>query len=347
MSANPIYDQMHGNSISMDAISEGYVKNVAFISLRISLISYFKTAKALNRYMNAVSIRSDMTQTEKDNELGLVYAHESYNAIFHFHNFMELVIKDIRYQLTQNNRVYEKSFADNLSDLIAGIDGGSVSSEYHFIKNYELGIKAINKLRNDSVHSGEFILRSESLDELFGKYALPFMVEISSLPLFSGNKYWKYNLDNENIHPIEDIIDEYKKPAVNHYKIQLLKLIATAAFNNEIFITKKQLEEAEQDVMKMGIAAVYGFLYNEKVKKAEKEAEKLANIEMMDARVCPVCQNKTLVLKQDTYDDDNGNFGYYTYDVYCTQCGFQLDHYMIGRIKDTGVNIENYADVHA
>lgn len=347
MSSNPIYDQMHANSIPMDNISEGYIKNVAFISLRISLMSFFRTAKALNRYLNAISVRNNMTQAEKDRALGVVYAHEAYNAIFHFQNFMELSIKDIRFQLINKSQVYKDSFVNNLNKLISGIDSGDVPAEYHFIKNYEGGIRAINQLRNDSVHSGVYILRSESLNELFGKHAFPFMVEVSKLPLFAGNSYWKYNLDNDTIHPIEDIIDEYKKSTVNHYKIQLLKLIAAAAFDNEILITKKELDEAEKDVMKMGVAAVYGMLYKDKIKEAEKEAQELASLEQMDARTCPVCQNKTLVLGQDTCDDDGHSFYHYTYQVQCVQCGFEIDHYLINLIKDTGVKIENYAEIYA
>jgi len=348
-SQNSIYNQMHSNSVKMDTISDGYIKNVAFVSLRISLMSFFRTAKALNSYYNASSISHNMTQTEKDRALGVVYAHEAYNAVFHFQNFIELVIKDIRYSLTNNKKIYDQSFAENLTKLIEGIDANTVPTEYHFVKAQQLGLEAINKLRNDSVHSGVYVLRSKALNELFGKYALPFMVDISKLSLFSGNRYWTFNLDNDYVHPIEDIIDEYKNNnPVNEYKIQLLKLIGTAAFDNEIAITKKELNEAQQDVMKAGVAGVYEMLYEKKVKKAEKEAEYLANKDMMDARTCPVCQNKTLVLEQDTYDDDEtGMFGHYTYNVYCTQCGLQIDNYLIGRIKDTGVAIEDYSAIHA
>lgn len=346
---NPIYDQMHAKSVQMDTISDGYIKNVAFVSLRISLMSFFRTAKSLNSYMNATSIRHDMTQTEKDRALGVVYAHEAYNAVFHFQNFMELVIKDIRYSLTSNKKVYDQSFADNLTKLVEGIDDGSVPTNYHFIKSHKLGLEAINRLRNDSVHSGVYILRSEALNELFGKYALPFMVEVSKLDLFSGNRYWTFNLDNDDVHPIEDIIDEYKtNQSVNEYKVQLLKLIGAAAFDNEIFIKKKDLEEAQNDIMKVGVAATYGMLYKEKVEKAEKEAKNLANMNMMDARTCPVCHNETLVLEQDTYDsDEDGVICNYTYNVFCTQCGFKVDHYLIDRIKDTGVPIEDYSAIHA
>lgn len=346
---NPIYDQMHANSVLMDTISDSYIKNVAFVSLRISLMSFFRTAKALNSYMNAISVRQDMTQTEKDRALGVVYAHEAYNAVFHFQNFMELVIKDISYSFSNDINVYKDKFVDVLKDLINDVDTGAVSAEYRFIKTHEMGIRAINKLRNDSVHSGVYILRSEALNELFGKHALPFMVEVSKLALFSGNRYWTFNLDNDNVHPIEDIIDEYRtNPTVNEYKIQLLKLIGAAAFDNEIFIKKKDLEEAQNDIMKVGIAATYGLLYKEKVEKAEQEAEKQSMLNQMDAQICPVCQKKTLVLEQDTYDsDDEGPYYHYTYDVHCTQCGFKIDHYLIGRIQDTGVAIEDYSAIHA
>ncbi len=347
MEENLIYNQMKSNSIALDTISEGHIKNVAFISLRISLMSFFRTAKALNRYMNDTSVRNDISQHEKDTALGIVYAHEAYNAVFHFQNFLELAIKDIRYSITRDENLYEETFFNNLQALVAGIDNNTIPSEYHFIKNYYWGIRTINKLRNDAVHSGVFILRSETLNELFGKYAFPLMIEISKLQLFAGNRYWRYNLDNDDIHPIEDIIEEYKHETVNQYKIQLLKLIATAAFDNEIYITKKELEEAQHNLFKMHVCAVYGLIYAKKVEKAEKEAEKLSFVNQMDARVCPVCQNKTLVLEQDTYDDGEDNCCNYTYEVHCTQCGFKLDHYLINRIKDTGVKIEDYTQFHS
>lgn len=346
MEENPVYKEMHDNSVSMDAISEGYVKNVAFISLRISLMSFFRTAKALNKYMNDTSVSSDMTQTEKDRALGVVYAHEAYNAVFHFQNFLELVIKDIRYSITGENQIYEDSFYNNLEALKADIDNNYIPSEYHFIRNYYLGIRAINKLRNDTVHSGIFILRGEYLNKLFGKYALPLMLEISKLPLFAGNRYWKYNLDNENIHPIEDIVEEYKKESVNEYKVQLLKLIASAAFDNEICISKKELEESMNDILKWHLGATYEMFYAKRVKKAEEEAKELSDMNQMDVRICPVCNNKTLVLEQDSYEDDDDNFYNYTYDVHCTQCGFKIDHYLINRIKGTGINIEDYSEIH-
>jgi len=347
MAENLIYDQMKSNSIALDTISEGHIKNVAFISLRISLMSFFRTAKALNRYMNDTSVRNDMSQHEKDTALGIVYAHEAYNAVFHFQNFLELAIKDIRYSITRDENLYEDTFYNNLQALVASIDNNTIPSDYYFIKNYYWGIRTINKLRNDAVHSGVFILRSEALNELFGKYAFPLMIEISKLQLFAGNRYWRYNLDNDDIHPIENIIEEYKHETVNQYKIQLLKLIATAAFDNEIFISKKDLNNTQPDIFNNSIAALYEMIYAKRVKKAEKEAEDLSLMNQMDARVCPVCQNKTLVLEQDTYDDGEDNYCNYTYEVHCTQCGFKLDHYLINRIKDTGVTIENYEEFHS
>lgn len=347
MAENLIYDQMKSNSIALDTISEGYIKNVAFISLRISLMSFFRTAKALNRYMNDTSVRNDMSQHEKDTTLGIVYAHEAYNAVFHFQNFLELAIKDIRYSITRDENLYEDTFYNNLQALVASIDNNTIPSDYYFIKNYYWGIRTINKLRNDAVHSGVFILRSEALNELFGKYAFPLMIEISKLLLFQGNRYWKYNLDNEKVNPIEDIIDEYTKPTADQYKIQLLKLIGSAAFDNEIYITKKELEEAQHDLFKMHVAAVYGMIYAKKVEKAEKEAEQLSMMNSMDAMTCPVCQNKTLVLEQDSYDDGEDHYENYTYEVHCTQCGFKIDHYLINRIAATGVQIEDYSKIHS
>ena len=344
---NPVYAHMRAESVPLEDISEGYIKNVAFISLRISLMSFFKTAKALNNYMNNITVRDGMTQSQKHRALGVVYAHEAYNAVFHYQNFMELAIKDIRYRITTDDRVYRDRFVDNLDSLINGINNNTIPAEYHFIKTYEDGIRAINTLRNDSVHSGVFILKSEALNELFGKYALPLMLVISRLPLFAGNRYWKYNLDNDDIHPIEDIIAEYKNNAtVNEYKIQLLKLIASAAFDNEIFITKKELEEAEHDLTKMHLAAMYGMIYQNRVQKAEKDAKYLSDMNQMDVHECPVCRNKTLVLEQDTYDDDETYYNY-TYAVHCTQCGFSLDHYLINKLPNLGVIIEDYSKIHS
>ena len=75
-------------------------------------------------------------------------------------------------------------------------------------------------------------------------------------------------------------------------------------------------------MFKMHVAAVYGMIYAKKVEKAEKEAEELSMMNSMDAMTCPVCQNKTLVLEQDRYDDGEDHYENYTYEVHCTQCGF-------------------------
>ena len=347
MTDNSIYDHMHTNSVPLETISEGYVKNVSFISLRIALVSFFRTAITLDKYMNDVSVLTDMTQDKKDKNLGVAYAHEAYNAVFHYQNFMELAIKEIRYELTNDEKIYEKTFVENLDNLVAGIDDGTVPEKYHFIKEHYYDIRAINKLRNESVHSGVYILRCEALNELFGKYALPLMMEISRLPLFSGILYWKYNLDNTKVHPIEDIIEEYKKGSVDEYKIQLLKHIAAAAFDNEIYITKQELQQAQPDIFQTHPGFLYELLFAKRVKKAEKEAQELSELDQMDAHVCPVCQNKTLVLEQEYVDDENDKCYKYTYRVHCTQCGFKLDHYLINKINQTGVAIEDYSKYHS
>lgn len=349
MSNNIIYNTLKNDIILLDDISEHHIKNVAFLSLKISLISYFRTAKALNYYYNGITCDPNLSQQDKDRYHGIIYANEAYNAVFHFQNFLELVIKEICNSLTGNTNANHLNLPHNLSTIVAGIDSGRFDRRYVFIKNYENAIIAINKLRNDSVHEGAYILRINSLDELFGKYALPLMKEVHALPEYQANLYWTYNLDNNEISPIDDIIVEYKNNAPNPYKIQLLKLIANAAYENEIMISHEELDKSKEDILQSGKASLFGLLYGKKVEKAEKEAINLAHINNKDVEVCPVCHQKTLVLEQDWYDngldetDPEYQCGYYTYKVFCTQCGLEIPNYLISKLPTLGLRIKDYS----
>ena len=77
-------------------------------------------------------------------------------------------------------------------------------------------LEKINSLRNRISHRGAFVLRYNALNELFGKYILPFVIKVTSLPQYNSIMMWKLNMCNDEIHPIEDIINEYTKKNIQN-----------------------------------------------------------------------------------------------------------------------------------
>ena len=233
--------------------------NIAFLSLRSSLMSYFKTSINLNWLLSDSELDS-IKPSEKDEKHGIDYAGNACNAISHFHHFTELILKDILrskntllavdasddpmllYKLANKeiisdfeiDKLKQIEFKMALDRVVALVKNSELDSSYGFIKESQRWLEKINALRNRISHRGAFILRYNALDELFGKYILPFIIKVTALPQYNSIIMWKLNMYNDDIHPIEDIIKEYTQKNINQYKIQLLKLLANSAYSNPI-----------------------------------------------------------------------------------------------------------------
>lgn len=231
------------NGFFLDKTSSAY-SNIAFLSLRSALASYFHTSIELNWLLSKSNL-DKMSQLETDKEQNIRYAGNACDAISHFHHFTELVLKDILrgvhpllaidasdkplllYKLLAGEHMSDSEveslkqieFKTALDRIVTLIKSGKLDSSYNFIKDSKVWLEKINILRNRISHRGTFVLRYNALDEFFGKYILPFVIEITSLSEYKEIKIWVYNMCNDDIHPIEEIINEYKKTNVDQYRI--------------------------------------------------------------------------------------------------------------------------------
>lgn len=335
--------------------------NIAFLSLRSSLISYFQTSTNLNWLLSSSELGT-MNQTQKDEKHGIDYAGNSCDAISHFHHFTELVLKDILrsvntllsvdasdkpillYKLANKESISDSDidslkqveFKTSLDRVVKLVDNNVLDSSYDFIKKSQRWLEKINSLRNRISHRGAFILRYNALDELFGKYILPFIIKITSLPQYNNIIMWNLNMCNEDIHPIEDIINEFKKKDIDPYKIQLLKLLANSTYSNPIYSKHSNM---------------FSFLNGDKIKHAQLIAEQYEKKKWYHSKhKCPVCGIETLVPEFDSYDDYNDegeiiNCEDFVYKVKCHCCSFELESYMINRLSSLGVKIEDYSKI--
>jgi hypothetical protein len=334
------------------------IENLAFLSLKIALKSYFLTYKS-----EASNIRflkdEQLSALEKDSHYTVNYIENACEAISHFHHFVELLIKDILrkehvllsidaskkhdllFDLLFNKNYDDKAlenvkqleFSEALGRLIALIKMDKLDkTKYDFFVKAEVWLKVLNSLRNRIAHRGIFVIRYKALDFLFGKYAFPFVENILALVEYNKKANWKYQVNYVNINPINEIIQHFKSESYSIQKVSLLKEIGRASFENPLYLNTPILEH-----------------YNKEHRaKAESFANSILKLENIDNVVqCPICGAKSLVLYEDFYDDRDEDTGIvneaycFIYKVKCFCCSFELDNNLedLDKMK---LNIENY-----
>jgi len=333
-------------------------ENVAFISLKLSLKSFFSTYYSFTRKMHYITDAIEKKE-EYEEEYTKSYIENCCEAILHFHHFVELIFKDILYRehpllavdasqkpeilhkLLNNQKIEDREYENlkllNFSIVLERIkeliDKKLINqSKYQFISDATTWLKILNNLRNRITHRGTYILRYKSLDYLFGKYALPFLINIINLDEYQNREnFWKYEKPFLKTDPIEEIIRTINKNKYDIYKIALLKEIGRAAYTNPIKIVK-------------GFGNI---LSKDDIRRFELFADttlKIDNIE--DVKKCPVCGIKSLVLFYDFFDEVNDcnqlvSSDSFVYRVRCYCCTFDINH-EIFEIDKMNIGIENY-----
>lgn len=332
-------------------------ENIADYSLVGSFKAYFSTAEDLGDYM---SIRDNSNINDIDKKK---YIHESYsvdacNAITQFQHFFELFLKDI---LLEYNKllVYDASRKPDL--LIKLIDKGQISDseldnmnfiecsvaidriralynagkldpKYQFIADYFELFEKLNKLRNRIVHRGAFIIHPSALDEIFGRFIIPFVDNLQKIHGYGGVESYTFNLKDKELNPFDAIAKEYLKEQVDENKIHLYKLIGAASYRNKI---------------DYNFVDIFGD-YNGCVDNNERLARYLEEKYMSDVEDCPVCGCKSFVyeLEHDEEYDEEGtitNVKPYVYRISCVQCGFHIENWMLNKLKNLGVPMKDYS----
>lgn len=332
--------------------------NIADYSLLGALKSYFSTAEDLDWYL---SRKDNNTLKDKEAKELLVgaYARDACNAITQFQHFFELFFKDIllehnkllAYDASQkpellikliNNENVSDSKLENMHFIECGEaigrikalnKAGKLDSPYQFITNYFELFEKLNRLRNRIAHRGAFIIKPEALDEIFGRYVIPFVNELKDVSEYKHIESWTFNLREQKLNPFDAIAKEYQKAQIDENKIHLFKLIGAASYRNKI--------NYEWD----DVLGVY-----KKIREiAEENAKTLAELQMIDPVECPVCGCKSFVREMDSFyeTDDKGEekFGYtYVDNISCEQCGFHLDNWLLNKLKDFSIPMPDYSE---
>lgn len=233
--------------------------DLAFLSLRIALKSYFGTYDIIrNRFSKKE------TEIDKDLEGNLRYCESCAETIVHFQHFFELIVKDIlrKDHLLLASRSYSNpiifhkilhkkplnseeeqnlksvEFGDALKTICTLIQKEQIKNfdKIKFIKENQSVLEELNTLRNRVWHRGAFFLFYTKLDEFIGKFILPVVENTTNLYRYKKVGFlWKWKHTTCGVDPIRCICEEYKKnknPDIG--KIALIKEIGRAAYSNPL-----------------------------------------------------------------------------------------------------------------
>jgi len=345
-------DQIESNGYYLSEI-DGKIQNVAFISLRNSLRSYFNTYKAISYSFQKITQGLEQEDDKFSAEYRIDYIESCCEAITGFHHFVELIIKDILrsshilltidaskkhetlFDLLFNNQIDESKiektneigFSEALGRIAELIKAEKINKgKYQFILDNKNFLTKLNSLRNRITHRGIFVLKYKALDYLFGKYALPFLIKVVELDEYKDLKLWQYKNLSIEIDPVKELVSAFTTNGYWITKIALLKELGRAAYQNPLF--------------------GYSFHDQDFIKRSEAIAKHVVESEFSrEVKSCPVCNAKTLVLFDDSVDveDDDGYVDNkrFVYRIECFCCSFQLLSY-IHDLKEMNLPIEDY-----
>ena len=329
--------------------SDGFLLNeekdqhydVAFLSLRLALKAYFNTYKSVS-YCLSNFINSQCSIIKNDRMYSINYIEDACEAITHFQNFAELVLKDILRQkhillankldgkkkyildiLLDGKNITESEIKDNItgrsiefSETINRIETLLENKKFEHT-NYDFlllnvkWLRKLNYLRNRISHRGIYVLRYKALDVLFTKDALPFMKKVLALERYKNQRGWQFDISS-NIHLIDSMINCYGN-SYKSDKLAILKEMGRAAYNNPLVPTKNISSNFyNKDIIKRAMVLSTHVLQHES---------------NGDLKTCPVCGIKSLVQFNDFHEieDKNGIEVYeFVYMIKCFCCSFEL-----------------------
>lgn len=327
------------------------LRNVGILSLRTSLKAYIATYHAVGG--NEIACYESKMKDKIDHPK---YVELAYDSILHFQHFLELYIKEIlekihpilaidsakkhllTYQLLFGEEpdkkeiegVKQLEFSDALKRFNELYKKDKIDKKYQFIYDAEKWIQEVNTLRNRISHRGVYILTYESLDELFGKYILPFLSNLFHADnSFSRDFYFKKTI--LDISPLDEIIKIFRENKYDIKTVSLLKEMSRATYNNPI----------ERD-------SFFKFFNDEKIKKATAIAKyhESGNYSFSERIKCPICGEETLILFSETIiinedNEGNGDGAYeYVYNANCSCCEFDIDN-QINDDSATFIDLKN------
>lgn len=325
----------------------GKLAGVEMLSLRIALRAFFSTYQHMKYTLHLFDGTTTEDQATIDFNHTASYCEACAETIVHFQHFTELICKDMLRAIHPllANEVPKKPTV--LCKLLAG--KGISQAEQAALKSVEFSealervcaldetmhqqraqvsrikigrpwLIRINELRNRVWHRGIYLLRYPSLDELIGKYVLPFVRETLNCPQYGGlDRFWKYRSLACGVDPVEGIIAEYRLPKPDLGKVAFLKELGRAAY---------EVPDRDDPILVQ--------LGRDRRTRAERIAQStLREPEVVEVRDCPVCGAKTLALYEEieteAAESPDGWFEKacrYTWMAKCSYCSFEVNHHL-------------------
>ncbi|MBS4539661.1 hypothetical protein GOQ27_14395 [Clostridium sp. D2Q-11] len=334
-------DELEKDTILLHIDENERMSDLAILSLRIALKSYFTTYSSIKYRIGALKFNSEGVNLFTYN-----YYEEYSKVIVYLHHFFELIIKEylrnedellvidfvrdplILHKLIKKqeispeeyNKIFTIEFSKSLRMLVDLVKSKSIYSDgrIDFLierKNVDALIK-LNNFRNRIVHRGSFILKYKSLDIFIGKYLLPIIKKI--LELNEGEKLgnvWKYKNNFLGIDVIDEIINVFEEVDYNMDKVAYLKEIGRASYENPLNSSFKIFDD--QVIRRTTEMLNY-----------EEQSQNVSKIIK-----CPVCGQRTLTIYEDeelNIDEEGQMIEHfrYTYEAKCYCCTFEVNHHL-------------------
>jgi hypothetical protein len=213
-------DVIANDAFSLDEF-EG-VRDYTLASLEIGLRAYVSTPRSIHGDLHLTEPATDSdaeTQREKQSDLDYnmfaLYREAAFETIVHLQHFAELAVKDALRQDHELLVVLADNHHEQLHDLLHGaqpteienlqaiefstalaracalIKAGKLDAKYAFIVRHRPFLEKLSKLRNRLWHRGTLVLRYRALDELVGRFALPFVNAAAALAPYSKYSSWQ------------------------------------------------------------------------------------------------------------------------------------------------------------
>lgn len=346
--------------------------NLALISLRLALKAYFSTYKSFSYRIRTLDAQRASTEEEIIHSHRSAYCEAYTECIVHFQHFAELSCKGFlrsdhqlladsvirepqllhklvhkkKLSVEEEQKLFSAEFSESLSRLRDLVKSGQLkgSGKLSFILDHYDALVQLNSLRNRVWHRGLYVLKYPALDELVGRYLLPYVVATLKHPMFKGEEInWKYKPLACGVDPITAIIKHFTTETYDIGKVAFLKELGRSAYVNRLTpVVKKKTKE--KPLKKFTFQLISD---SRQKARAERIAESEAALDYNHVTDCPTCGAKSLVVHEETdydYDeetDDLTNYRRYTHEVHCESCTFTLEDavknasdYKIRGIKD-------------
>lgn len=319
----------------------------AIASLEIAVNSFLETYREVRYSLNLELIGTKWGDSAEENLcVSSSYQAKYLQIIFHFHHFLELIIKDVLRSI--HPLLATKINSDNSSSLMKLIEGENVEptnndtvefnsalkristlpsdskwkglSRILTLKRNAETLKILNTLRNKAWHRGVFILKYTELDKFIGANVLPLVLAIIYNTFLWMNKEVFTYSGKGGLEPVLRLIKAAQSKDVDHKEI---------AFFKEISLSIRNIPRKLRTINGVKMPSL-----------SEVRARSRFEIGgILEIRKCFVCGEKTMLL-HDECDNDEDSWWWYVYKIHCENCGLDLYH-DLGNPKDYGIDEED------